>query len=322
VTNPQDIADKLRELAARTAAQAREKRNPAIANQNPTRRRMNIAASMREDADRLDRLVMVLAGLADDHENGGAPEILAGVRNRAQVESLLSYKPGREPWGDHVQRLERIGIVGRYRWTEAAVWARSYLRPKSAVETQAERVRRMEAELIGMKLPGFFPTPAAVIETMLRVAEIPHDARVLEPSAGKGDILDALRDAHPSAKRCGYELRPGLAAICKAKGHECSALDFLEARAAAMWDRVVMNPPFEQLADIDHVRHAWNHLAEGGRLVSVTSAGPWFRKDRKAVEFREWVDDRGGWTMKLPDDAFKKAFRSTSVSTRLLVVDR
>jgi hypothetical protein len=157
VTNPQDIADKLRELAARTAAQAREKRNPAIANQNPTRRRMNIAASMREDADRLDRLVMVLAGLADDHENGGAPEILAGVRNRAQVESLLSYKPGREPWGDHVQRLERIGIVGRYRWTEAAVWARSYLRPKSAVETQAERVRRMEAELIGMKLPGFFP---------------------------------------------------------------------------------------------------------------------------------------------------------------------
>jgi phospholipid N-methyltransferase len=56
-----------------------------------------------------------------------------------------------------------------------------------------------EAKLIGMKLPGFFPTPRPVISRMLELAEIKDGDRVLEPSAGKGDILDMIREQHPDA---------------------------------------------------------------------------------------------------------------------------
>ena len=35
------------------------------------------------------------------------------------------------------------------------------------------------------------------------------------------------------------------------------------------YDRILMNPPFEKLQDIDHVRHCFDQLKEGGVLVAV-----------------------------------------------------
>ncbi len=43
--------------------------------------------------------------------------------------------------------------------------------------------------------------------------------------------------------------------------------DFLEHRGE--YDRVLMNPPFEHGQDMDHVRHAYELLASGGRIVSI-----------------------------------------------------
>jgi hypothetical protein len=185
-------------------------------------------------------------------------------------------------------------------------------------------VTRAEDELRGKELPGFFPTPRPVIEQMLDLAGIEQTHRILEPSCGKGDILDMIRREHPDADLVGLEQNLTLQGVLTAKGYEeiVAYGDFLEHQGA--YDRVVMNPPFEHGQDIDHVRHAYGLLASGGRLVSVVCEGPFFRSDQKSVAFREWLDELGADIKQLPEDAFRgiDAFRQTGVRTRLVVLNK
>jgi hypothetical protein len=61
-------------------------------------------------------------------------------------------------------------------------------------------------------------------------------------------------------------------------------------------------------------------LGENGRLVSIMSVGPFFRNDRKAVEFREWFDSVGGYQEELPAGSFKDSL--TGVNSCYVVIDR
>ncbi len=86
-----------------------------------------------------------------------------------------------------------------------------------------------------------------------------------------------------------------------------------------------MNPPFGcdgVGTDIDHVRHAFEFLKPGGRLVSVMSDGVFYRNDSKAQEFRAWLEHSGGFDFELPEGAFLNSDRPTSWATRLVVIDK
>ena len=85
-----------------------------------------------------------------------------------------------------------------------------------------------------------------------------------------------------------------------------------------------MNPPFGSGQEIDHLQHAYEQLAGDGRLVSVMSAGPFFRTDKKAEAFRSWLNELEHEIEDLPDDAFQgvEAFRQTGVQTKLVVISK
>ena len=85
-----------------------------------------------------------------------------------------------------------------------------------------------------------------------------------------------------------------------------------------------MNPPFERGQDAEHVQHAYERLKPGGRLVAIMSNGPFFRSDKKAEGFRNWLDTVDGSHEELPEGSFagKDAFRQTGVNTRLVVIDK
>lgn len=165
--------------------------------------------------------------------------------------------------------------------------------PHLRKKQEDDPVLKAEQQLIGKKLPGFFPTPRPVISRMLELAEIREGDRVLEPSAGKGDILDMIREQHLSVSVTAIELNKTLFDVLEAKGHDVNWMDFL-VDYSGEHDVIVMNPPFEGLQDIAHVQHAYKQLASGGRLVAVMSAGPFFRSDKKAEEFRAWIEEIGG----------------------------
>ena len=183
-------------------------------------------------------------------------------------------------------------------------------------------VKVAERELIGKDLPGFFPTPRPIIEMLLERADIGEQHRVLEPSCGKGDILDAMQAKCSQAQVHAIELNRTLADILSAKGHEVEFADFLEHYEC--YDRIVMNPPFENGQEMRHVQHAYSLLRSNGRLVSVMSEGPFFRSDQQSIAFRAWLDDRGAYTEQLPDDAFRGqgTFRETGVRTRLITINK
>ncbi len=195
--------------------------------------------------------------------------------------------------------------------------------PHVAARRQDDPVAKAEQTLIGKQISGFFPTPRPLIRRMLELSDIQPGHRVLEPSAGKGDILDALREEYDSEVQItAIELNRTLQHVLEAKDHDVQFGDFLEH--AGQYERIVMNPPFESGQDIDHVRHAFERLAAGGRLVSVMSEGPFFRSDSKAIAFRTWLEKLGGTTEQLPEDAFRgvDAFRETGVRTRLVVIEK
>lgn len=108
--------------------------------------------------------------------------------------------------------------------------------------------------------PGFYPTPPSVAAKMLEPfsREFLQGAYILEPSAGKGDLAEAIRAAGGQKIDC-VEVEQELGMICEGKGFTTyQGVDFLQAGhlPTANYDLVVMNPPFD--AGADHLLWAWN----------------------------------------------------------------
>lgn len=164
---------------------------------------------------------------------------------------------------------------------------------------------------------GYFPTPSPIVARLIELADIVPGMRVLEPSAGQGHIACAM--SHTATVDC-VELLPANAAVIEADGY-ANALhvgDFLALEPSPIYDRVVMNPPFEKQADIRHVMHALQFLTPDGRLVSVMAAGVLFRDNCLTSDFRALVEARGGDIEECPEGAFKES--GTLVRTVIVTI--
>lgn len=171
----------------------------------------------------------------------------------------------------------------------------------------------------------FFPTPPQLAAELVRRAGVGAGMRVLEPSAGNGAIVRAILAAgcqSVAAVELDQRHGPALAGLlgAGAQGLVMGA-DFLtivpDRVTAGGFDAIAMNPPFTRSQDIAHVRHAFTFLRPGGRLVAIMAIGWTFRQDRKAIEFREWLEARGGaWSENAPD-----AFRASGTLVRTVTVE-
>lgn len=297
--------ERFRALADRMDKEIIIKMNPAVANQNLTPRRARIMAGMRSDGDFLIKVQQALRGIADDIEAGQLPREIINVNSKADIINMLRV----DNWP-----LER------------------YFKPMDPEQIKAQEIRKLEMDLLGTKIPGFFPTPEPVIERMFQlVYPLMNDAkdnyrRVLEPSAGKGDILDLYGTSTADLNCC--EINPTLRKILRAKGYQVISDDFfnIKAETHGKFDLIIQNPPFEKGEDIDHVYHAYRLLQPGGVLVSIMSEGPFFREDKKAVNFRSWIDNiiERVYIEKLDPGAFKGkgSFRQTGVNCRILTIKK
>ncbi|MGB8295072.1 MAG: methyltransferase [Polyangia bacterium] len=152
---------------------------------------------------------------------------------------------------------------------------------------------------------------------MVALAGIEAGDRVLEPSAGTGNLARAIRSAVPDAHLDLIEIDPRLCSILKASGFEVSCRDFLAASMPVCPDSedghdcVLMNPPFSKGQDVAHIHHALKFLKPGGRLVALCANGP-----RQQAELRPLATT---WE-ELPDGTF--AEQGTSVRAVLMMVQR
>jgi methylase of polypeptide subunit release factors len=133
--------------------------------------------------------------------------------------------------------------------------------------------------------PQLFPTPPHLVARMVEIAQIEPGHRVLEPSAGTGVLCKAITATLPTARVFAVEINPQLCKLLSqtinppeddAEGICKNVLegDFLEVDGLGNhWDRIVMNPPFADGADIKHISHALKHLKPGGGLVAICANG-------------------------------------------------
>lgn len=178
--------------------------------------------------------------------------------------------------------------------------------------------KQLKAGVQVVTAPQLFPTPPDLATRMVELAEVPWGGNVLEPSAGTGRLIDALRETY----RGGYtitavEIDPRLCEALETnpETHFVRQGDFLTLKAElGLFDRIIMNPPFANGADIEHIRHALGFLKPGGRLVALCANGP-----RQNEQLKPLVEDRGGLWEPLPAGAFKES--GTMVNAVLLTID-
>lgn len=215
-------------------------------------------------------------------------------------------------------RLQKLDITTP---VELKAALREYVKFRTGKD-KADPIKEAERKLIGTNIDQFFPTPKKLVDRMIEDADIKPGMRVLEPSAGKGNIADEIKaKVGDKADLTVVEHHSTLVDILKLKGYEPRHEDFLEIKDEK-FDRIVMNPPFAKGQDIDHVRHAYNLLAPGGKVVAIMSEGAFSRSDKHAEDFRSWLHSSAGDSEKLPEGSFKDSDRSTGVSTRLVVITK
>lgn len=225
-------------------------------------------------------------------------------------------------------RLERVKRLGITTIFELRAALRELVRIKDGVQLTDEQkkmqqIRELERQFVGKKIDGFFPTPEGLAAEIVAKAGIVDGDIILEPSAGLGHIAEAITEAHPANKLICMEIYQPLCEALNLKGYEAVNGDFLMCAAInpdIRPNKIIMNPPFENLQDIDHVTHAWELLKPGGRIVAIM-AGNKSRETAKVKDFMQFVDQYGTWEEN-PFGSFASSFRPTGVNTITVILDK
>lgn len=240
------------------------------------------------------------------------------ILRRSRVEgNLLHLPPERLSPADYKAVKVAIEAIGG-RWkggkVQAHVFEGSPVDALSGLLDSGETVDKKQAL-------GFFETPAALAAELVERGIVLLEHKVLEPSAGRGAILRAIR-AVGVTDILAVEVDPAHfpTLIQLVGGDNVRGGDFLQLKPSPVFDRVIANPPFAKGADIDHIRRMFEWLKPGGRLVSVMAAGVLFRTAKKQTDFCNWVDSLSGDIEALPDGSFKAS--GTTVSTCVVTIDK
>jgi phospholipid N-methyltransferase len=268
----------------------------------PTRKRIQDADSIRRGAIRLEQIQRTLLRLAEMHETGTISPELRDLTSRGAVASALFTMPG-----DSAIRLLFNSV--------------------SRDEQKSEKILRWTKEASLMSIPGFFPTPPPVAEQLVTLACIEPGHRILEPSAGSGNLIDAVLQSSGNVQLSYCEMNCFLLDLLREKydGKDFvhfAGRNFMEldpAHSGQQFDRIVMNPPFERGQDIDHILHAYRMLAPKGILTAIVSAGVFHRKDKKTLGFRKLLEQAQAFVQQLPGDAFKSSGTMTQCTIVRLV---
>lgn len=309
-------AARFRELAADLQPKIDDARRPMT--QNPTPKRNAQYQDRLHDARNLARTQAALRALADAHDAGTVPQELAHLRSKNEIAPLVR------------KRLESTSYYGRKEADDyadttpagRALQAMIDARPQAQQESRQTKIEQLEAQIRLSNIPGYFPTPEPLVKMMLEVADLESMRplmRILEPSAGHGAIADAVKAAGFGSMLGVCEINHQLHDLLALKGHFVIGRDCL-TDVQAKYHRILMNPPFENKQDMQHVRAMYEHLTDDGVLVAILSPHFEYAQDRVSEEFRAWLDEVGANWMEIPAGAFKQS--GTQVATRLMIIDK
>ena len=169
----------------------------------------------------------------------------------------------------------------------------------------------------------FYPTPPALAERAWQMFQKKDPDRVLDPSAGNGDLLLPGRKGcrhydhsqrHRGVRFDAIEINPERHPLLLNLGVCVVGHDFLEFTGVGLYSHVIMNPPFAQGAQ--HLLHAWDHLYDG-EIVCILNAETLRNPYSKERQHLVGLIQRHG-RVEFAQEAFVAAERKTDVEIALV----
>ena len=176
---------------------------------------------------------------------------------------------------------------------------------------------------------NFYPTPINIIHKMTSHIRFNEIDTVLEPSAGKGNIVEIINDRLKSSR--GYynrdksfdidciEIDENLQHILKGKGYRVVHNDFLSYNSFKRYNLIIMNPPFDN--GEKHLLKAIEMQEKGGKIVCLLNAetlkNPYSNTRKDLVQKLELYNAE----VEYLTNSFIGAERSTSVEVALIKIN-
>lgn len=174
----------------------------------------------------------------------------------------------------------------------------------------------------------FYPTPSELAYKMIDGVDLKKVTTILEPSAGKGDIIDVILEKNNLERERNYnykcsdlkvidccEIDENLQELLKKKAHLIGD-DFLITKIFTRYDLIVMNPPFKD--GEKHLLKAISLLRSNGYLSCILNAetilNPYSYERKKLKEILESKNAK----IEIIEDAFKNAENKTGVTIALI----
>jgi 16S rRNA G966 N2-methylase RsmD len=166
-----------------------------------------------------------------------------------------------------------------------------------------------------------FYTPASLAARAVELAEV-SGMTVLEPSCGEGALV----------KECFAQGANSIFAIDinDAVGFDLALItnwcvenerqliyqitDFLTYPPDKVFDRIVMNPPYDKNTWVKHLQYAWNFLESGGRLVAICP------NNDQNKQFQKFISDKVYEIHPVEAGTFKES--GTNIATMILVIHK
>lgn len=172
-------------------------------------------------------------------------------------------------------------------------------------------------------LKDFYPTNKTVIAKMLDGVKFGKLKTILEPSAGKGDIVDAVKEKmeyrYYTPDIDLIEINKDLQSVLTGKGYRVVHDDFLTYDTMKEYDLIIMNPPFSN--GCSHLLKAIQlQKRNGGAIICILNAetlkNPYTNERKELLR----ILSENHADIAYLQDAFLEGERTTNVEIALIKV--
>jgi predicted RNA methylase len=169
----------------------------------------------------------------------------------------------------------------------------------------------------------FYPTPKDLADKMVSMIDTKFSKNILEPSAGKGDLVNAMRDKYDYRwSRRTFDVMENDPELIKLlRGTEFVDLvdtDFLAYSGSKQYDTIIMNPPFSN--GVRHVLRAWDIMYNGDVIAIINAENIRNPHTADMKMLIEIIEQNGSF--EFITGAFQEAERTTNVEVALIKLSK
>lgn len=166
----------------------------------------------------------------------------------------------------------------------------------------------------------FFATPEKLADKLVKLAKLLPQDTILEPSAGQGAIVEAIRrSGHNGLIHCIELMQTNSIILCN-KRIVHDNCDFLTFPFKVKYSKIIANPPFAKNQDIDHILKMYSILSDNGTLVCITSESWVSGSQKKQVDFKNWLKGVNAKVLDIEKGAFKES--GTTVGGKIIIINK